>query len=119
MKRTTTINHAFASALAPADPFDEARVLAAMELLGQTDRDNLTCTYCDDPAETWDHLRGLVVKSQFSGFGHVLGNLVPCCKPCNSKKGNAPWEEFLTASAGASSAVRRRRIEAYVSTFAP
>jgi hypothetical protein len=36
-----------------------------------------------------------VKQTKFSGFGHRLGNLVPCCKPCNSEKGNKPWDTFL------------------------
>ena len=36
-----------------------------------------------------------VKAKEFSGHGHRLGNLLPCCKPCNSKKGNKPWRTFL------------------------
>jgi hypothetical protein len=36
-----------------------------------------------------------VKESEFSGFGHRLGNLLPCCKSCNSEKGNKDWRLFL------------------------
>lgn len=93
-RRRTTINHAFASAVAPSDAYDEDRVATAMRSLG-LDPDNLECAYCGSPAETWDHIFATVKDSQFSGYGHRLGNLLPCCKPCNSKKGNRPWESHL------------------------
>ena len=94
-RRRTTISHAFASALAPCDTYDEATVREAIASLGQDPDVALSCVYCDEGAETWDHLVGLVKKSVLHGFGHQLGNLVPCCKPCNSKKGNREWRQFL------------------------
>jgi hypothetical protein len=94
-RRRTTINHAFASALAPRDDYDSGRIAAALRVLGQEDPDNLTCVFCDAPAETWDHLVGLVEKQVLRGYGHQLGNLVPCCRQCNSLKGSKPWEHFL------------------------
>ncbi|RZD16704.1 MAG: hypothetical protein EVJ46_00230 [Candidatus Acididesulfobacter guangdongensis] len=93
-KRKTTINHAFASAIAPNDSYDINKLKEAVRLLGQNE-DDLHCVYCGKPAETWDHLVGLVKNSEYSGYGHVIGNLVPCCKDCNSKKGNKNWRDFL------------------------
>lgn len=94
-KRKTTVNHAFASALAPYDHYDEKRVTEAMNLLGQTDMNDLRCVYSNSAAETWDHLVGLVKDSQLNGYGHQIGNLVPSCRACNSSKGNKDWREFL------------------------
>lgn len=94
-RRRTTINHAFASARAPVEPYDPARVEVAMRFLGQEDLNNLLCVYCGDEAQTWDHLHGLVRDKEPSGYGHTLSNLVPSCKDCNSKKGNRPWDEWL------------------------
>jgi len=87
-KRTTTIRHAFASAVAPSEAYDEKRVEAALRALGQKDTDNLTCVYCGEPAKTWDHLTRLVKNKNFNeeGRGHQVGNLVPCCKAHNSSK---------------------------------
>ena len=64
-------------------------------MLGQDPDGELTCIYCGKPAETWDHIHGLVRKAEFSGYGHQLGNLVPCCKGCNSRKGSKEWEAYL------------------------
>jgi 5-methylcytosine-specific restriction endonuclease McrA len=92
-KRRTTINHAFASALATAEDFSRERVAAAMVLLG-LDPASLQCVYCDEPAGTWDHLHGLVRNQRYAGRGHEVGNLVPACKPCNSAKGSKDWRTF-------------------------
>jgi len=94
-KRVTTINHAFASAIAENDDYNETKIDEALRILGQDPNGNLSCFYCDDPAETWDHIYGLVKKGEYSGYGHVVGNLVPCCKKCNSEKGNQNWQNFL------------------------
>jgi len=119
-RRKTTINHAFASALAPCDEYDEKRLAQAMALLGQEDLDNLGCVYCGSPAETWDHLVGLVKDSQLYGYGHQLGNLVPCCRGCNSQKGNRDWREFLRTKirAGAECERVERRLAEYLATYA-
>ena len=94
-KRKTTINHAFASALSVADSFDENKINDALRILGQDPNGDLKCAYCDKPAETWDHIKAVVKDSEFSGHGHQISNLIPCCKNCNSKKGNMEWETFL------------------------
>jgi len=96
-RRKTTINHAFASAIAPHDDYDDELVVEALVALGQDPESDLYCGYCDkNPAETWDHVFGLVKGQQFSGFGHTIGNLLPCCKQCNSSKGNKNWREFVS-----------------------
>ncbi|MGP1667120.1 MAG: hypothetical protein ACTS5I_14700, partial [Rhodanobacter sp.] len=94
-RRRTTIHHAFAAAIAPNDIYEEQRVRDAMTLLGQHPDEELTCVYCGDPAQTWDHVRATVIAGEFSGHGHRLGNLLPCCKACNSAKGNGEWRQFL------------------------
>jgi hypothetical protein len=94
-RRRTTINHAFASAVAPSDSYDEHTVATAMRSLG-LDPNDLQCAYCGTDAETWDHVFATVKNSVFSGYGHRLGNLLPCCKPCNSRKGNKPWQAHMS-----------------------
>lgn len=98
-KRKTTIAHAFASALAPSDEYDEAKIKAALEALGQQNLKQLSCVYCEKPAQTWDHLENLVKdgKLNVSGYGHQVGNLVPCCRDCNSQKGGKPFRDFINA----------------------
>ncbi len=97
-KRKTTINNAFASAIAPFDTYDEQRIDAAMTFLGQTPEENLVCLYCGEDAQTWDHLVSLVEGGKLTGFGHQLGNLVPCCKACNSQKGSKDFSVFIKKS---------------------
>lgn len=94
-KRKTTIAHAFASALAPSDEFDEKKVEAALEALGQKSLKRLTCVYCGKPAQTWDHLENLVKDGKLNGYGHQVGNLVPCCGDCNSAKGGKPFQAYV------------------------
>ncbi|BET65772.1 hypothetical protein ASA1KI_06900 [Opitutales bacterium ASA1] len=106
-KRRTTISHAFASAIAPVELYDDARVRRAIRALGQDPDASLHCVYCDEPAETWDHVLATVAKGEFSGAGHVLANLVPCCKPCNSRKGNKDWRTFV---AGRDEPVAKREL---------
>ena len=96
-RRRTTINHAFAAAVAPSDVYDEAEVAAAIQTLGLDPKADLNCAYCGEFAETWDHVFATVKNSRFSGHGHRLGNLLPCCKPCNSKKGNKSWQAYLSS----------------------
>jgi hypothetical protein len=94
-RRKTTINHAFAAAIAPSDTYDEQRVREAISILGQDPNQELMCVYCGSPAQTWDHVFATVRDSNFSGYGHRLGNLLPCCKSCNSAKGNKDWRRFM------------------------
>ncbi len=109
--RRTTINHMFAAAVAPHDQYDEGRVGEAMALLGNDPDGDLACAYCGAAAETWDHVFATVKDSRFSGHGHRLGNLLPCCKPCNSRKGNKAWQAHL-ASLALTEEVRTGRAEA-------
>lgn len=109
-RRKTTINHAFAAAIAPSDEFDAETVKHAIRLLGQNPDAELLCVYCDAPAETWDHVYATVSQSVFSGAGHRVGNLLPCCKPCNSKKGNRAWKDYI-CSREAAGPLREQRIE--------
>ena len=95
-KRKTTINNAFAAALSIPDVYSEEKLNKALITLGQNPDNKLICVYCDkEEAQTWDHIYGLVKDGKFSGYGHIIGNLVPCCKQCNSAKGNKNWKDFL------------------------
>lgn len=112
-KRSSTISHAFASALSIADDYDVAKIDKAISLLGQNPDDDLLCAYCDNPAETWDHVKAVVVNTAYSGYGHQISNLIPCCKSCNSSKGNKDWKEYLRLK-GFSTEERVTRIESYI-----
>ena len=91
-KRSTTINHAFASAMAPVDLYSEELIDKILKELECLVEGKIICVYCGKKeAETWDHLYALVKGSEPSGYGHRYGNLIPACKECNSKKGNRDW----------------------------
>ncbi len=93
-KRCTTINHAFASAMAPSDDYSPERVDTLLAELDCLRDGRIVCVYCGShEAQTWDHLRALVRASRPSGHGHTYGNLVPSCKDCNSTKGNKDGSE--------------------------
>jgi hypothetical protein len=117
--RTTTISHAFAASIAPCDTFDNQTVRTALTVLGQDPDAELECAYCGARAETWDHVHATVQDKKFSGYGHRLGNLLPCCKPCNSKKGNKNWLVFLQTLPikEALRAERESRIAAYLTEY--
>lgn len=116
-RRKTTINHAFAAAIAPNDEYVADVVREAMITLGQNP-ENLRCSYCDAPAQTWDHVFATVKNSNFSGHGHRLGNLLPCCKQCNSAKGNKDWRQFITTLNLPDCPERSARIELYLAKYA-
>jgi len=118
-KRMTTINHAFASSIAPNDDYDENKLKKAITLLGQNPEEDLKCVYCDKPAETWDHVYGLVKESKFFGYGHVIGNLIPCCKKCNSEKGNRDWKEFIKKKRQEDSTAKIELLNNYFKEFLP
>ncbi|RYG94987.1 MAG: hypothetical protein EON58_15115 [Alphaproteobacteria bacterium] len=119
-RRRTTINHAFAAAVAPSDLYDASRAATAMRALGLDPDDDLECAYCGAIAETWDHVFATVKDSRFSGHGHRLGNLLPCCKLCNSKKGNKSWQTHLSSVSMSDDkrAERFKAISDYVSRYA-
>ena len=98
-KRKTTVAHAFASALAPSDEYDKEKIEAALVALGQKNLTQLSCVYCERLAQTWDHLENLAKDGQLNGYGHQIGNLVPCCRDCNSQKGGRPFRDFINANA--------------------
>lgn len=94
-------------------------VREAVALLGNDPDGDLACAYCEAAAETWDHVFATVKDSRFSGHGHRLGNLLPCCKPCNSRKGNKHWRAHLDALPldGAERARRGGLIDNYLQRF--
>ncbi|WP_299960874.1 HNH endonuclease [uncultured Roseobacter sp.] len=93
--RKSTFSNAFASALAPYDEYSEAAVAEAIDDLDQDPTEDLYCVYCGKEAATWDHVFNRVVNGEFSGYGHRIRNLVPCCRTCNERKGKKHWKTFL------------------------
>nr|WP_321525623.1 HNH endonuclease [uncultured Cohaesibacter sp.] len=93
--RKSTFSNAFASALAPFDAYSDDAVAEAINDLGQDPNKDLYCVYCGKEAATWDHVFNRVVDGEFSGYGHRIRNLVPCCRACNERKGKKNWKTFL------------------------
>jgi hypothetical protein len=110
----STFANAFASALAPYDTYDHNLVVAALRDLDQDPNEALDCVYCGQIAATWDHVFNRVVKGDFSGHGHRIRNLVPCCRTCNESKGQKPWREFLEALNPPDKDLRARRMERFL-----
>jgi len=111
-RRWSTFNGAFQGALAIWDEFEESRVAAALEALGQDPKADLKCVYCGDAAATWDHLFNNVQGKRFSGYGNRIHNLVPACRTCNEKKRHLHWSEFLKKVEQGTPEERHRRHEA-------
>lgn len=53
------------------------------------------CAYCGQTATHLDHLHPMIRNNEPTGFGTDPGNLVPCCKKCNTPKSNMDWEDFM------------------------
>lgn len=51
------------------------------------------CVYCGQSAGTADH-----VLPQALGGGHLIGNLVPACRPCNGAKGALAPADYFKAN---------------------
>jgi 5-methylcytosine-specific restriction endonuclease McrA len=107
--RKGTIQSAFAAAIAPHDEYAEEEARKLLQQLGQKP-DALTCVYCDASADTWDHVVGTVSSGEFSGTGHRLRNLVPCCSPCNTSKGKKKWSDYLDGLRQPAS-IRNKRVK--------
>lgn len=56
------------------------------------------CAYCGQEATHLDHLHPMIRDNEPTGYGTDPGNLVPCCKKCNTPKGNMEWEDFMRSS---------------------
>jgi 5-methylcytosine-specific restriction endonuclease McrA len=115
MQRKSTFANAFASALAPFDEFSIETVAEALRDLGQDPDGDLSCAYCAEPAQTWDHVFNRVVKGEYSGHGHRIRNLVPCCRTCNERKGQKTWRDWLRMLARPDEEQRASFIERFLS----
>jgi hypothetical protein len=75
------------------------------------------CCYCgtaiDERSLSQDHL--IPMNKEQLGL-HAWGNVVPCCKGCNSEKQQHPWKRFLATKAGKGASKRRRTIERFVAS---
>lgn len=69
------------------------------------ERDRYTCQYCDDDADTIDHV---VPRSR--GGATSWTNLVAACSPCNAEKGNRLLSELGWSLPREPVAVRERTV---------
>ena len=67
---------------------------------------NGMCVYCESPATTWDHI---IPVSE--GGRTTPGNIVPCCRPCNSSKKSKDVFEWMDEKGIEPSPVLYERIE--------
>lgn len=90
--RISTINNAFAISITPYIKEDDELKIENYykELLIKENQ----CVYCLREAKSVDHLFPLVKDGMPSGYISDINNLVPCCKDCNSKKGNKEFNEW-------------------------
>jgi hypothetical protein len=119
MGRKSTVSNAFASALAPHDPYVPEEVVEALRDLGQDPDGELECVYCGAPASSWDHVFNRVTKGDYSGHGNHIRNLVPCCLPCNTRKGQKSWKDWLELLAPPDMQNRVSRMERFLSRPGP
>lgn len=103
--RTSTIAKSLATSIIPRiEPTqDEIKRVKAFFSVD----DGLRCAYCSDPATEWDHFHPLIKDKKPSGYVTEIFNLVPCCRNCNSSKGNREWKEWMKDSTPAKSPLGR------------
>lgn len=103
--RKTSITNAFVCAIIPVVRPTNEEIAEVLAVLGMT-ADNISCIYCGDKCNAWDHLRPLVVGRRPTGYISEIANLVPACQPCNSSKGNSHWRDWISGKAPQSPATR-------------
>lgn len=60
---------------------------------------NLPCHYCGAPPSNNSHKENFQVTYQGldrkdPDLGYLPGNVVPCCHPCNIRKGSIPYQQY-------------------------
>jgi 5-methylcytosine-specific restriction endonuclease McrA len=81
--RTSTLTNAIVHSVVPYDSNEKIN-----RVLNERFNDVHVCQYCGLGAKSLDHLFPLVVNKKLSGYISDANNLIPCCKDCNSSKGN-------------------------------
>ncbi len=94
----SVLNNAFACAVLPADTPSDAELRETLQTLGM-DPTSVRCVYCGDAWTEWDHFRPIIEKGKPTGYFSHIGNLAPCCGPCNQSKGGKNWRKWITSKA--------------------
>jgi hypothetical protein len=116
-ERGSSVNNAFASALAMFSSVSDDAINEALKVLGQPPTGPLVCVYCGEPEQEIDHLNGLVEATRYTGNGQVIGNLVPACGDCNGRKGKKAWKKWAVDEGISPDQIKR--IEDYQSLAPP
>jgi hypothetical protein len=103
--RKTSITNAFVSSIIPVIRPSDDQIAEALSVLGMT-AETVSCVYCGDKCNAWDHLQPLVVNRRPTGYISEIANLVPACQPCNSSKGNSKWRDWMAGKASQSPTTR-------------
>lgn len=90
--RTSTISNAFVSSITPWIYPKSEEVIGIYDKFGIVEGQ---CAYClQYGANSVDHYKCLVIRSEPSGYITDIDNLVPCCQKCNSAKGSKSFEDW-------------------------
>ena len=76
------------------------------------------CCYCGISLSGGPAVQDHLIPMNKAALGlHAWGNIVPACGACNAKKQGKEWHAFLASRAGADTAERYAKIEAYVKHY--
>jgi len=103
--RKTSITNAFVSSIIPVIRPTAEEIAEALAVLGMTS-ETVSCVYCGDKCNAWDHLQPLVSNRRPTGYISEIANLVPACQPRNSSKGNSRWRDWMAGKASQSPSTR-------------
>jgi 5-methylcytosine-specific restriction endonuclease McrA len=99
--RSSSVTNAFFNGIIPyVKPTESDYEDIISKKLVELDKDkNYLCVYCgENKANSWDHIRPLIVDKRPSGYIHEISNLIPACSSCNSSKGNKWVDDFFETS---------------------
>jgi 5-methylcytosine-specific restriction endonuclease McrA len=92
--RISTLNYELAATVDSSIEYKVDRELMSKmcEILGE---DKTICVYCKtEKANSPDHFHPRIKDGKYTGYGNHPLNIVPCCKTCNSQKGNKTLLEW-------------------------
>ena len=76
------------------------------------------CCFCHEPLNVGTLSQDHLVPMNKTSLGlHAWGNVVPCCRDCNSEKQQRPWKEFTLKKADVDGEERVAKIESYVESM--
>lgn len=104
--RVSSVTNGFVQAILPDALPDADEHAGYLSLLG-INPGRVTCVYCGDPAQHWDHLFPYVRGKRPTGFFNEARNLVPACGPCNTSKSGRDWEGWMFGNAKGSPRARQ------------